>query len=449
MSNIHRLNNIVTFKPANFPPLAFHTENLEIAEISEELFASICNQTFLNSETQNQFKEWDHSENTEPALSSNPAKVQSLTINVTQLCNLKCTYCAAGGDGTFGDPVKKISIEKTLPQIQFFLDKLKESDSFTISFLGGEPLLYPDSLEIIFEFINDYQTHRAIKPRFHLTTNGTLINKETLKILKKMKADITISLDGPKEINDLTRPNKTNLGVTDLIQDNLKKILLERDQLGTIGVSGVYNQFNMNVFESFIFFRSLNVDWYEFNFDHIHHDSETSQKYCFEMKRVAETAFKIGGEKELRKIKSFSHYFKLLENQQKVHNFCGAGKSTLMIDARNNIYPCPWMVGDKEEQIGEDLHINQLRLESFQPSIIETNNCHQCWAKYLCGGGCMFIHKSHTGSKNKVSETFCERTRFMAKLSIEYFFRSRSINIIEPNKYKQHEGTLDEQLREE
>ena len=137
-----------------------------------------------------------------------PHKVRALTINVTQICNLHCSYCAAGGDGSFGDPVKKISIEKTLPQLQFFMKKLSAGDEFRLTFLGGEPLLYAEGLRLLALYAQELAADRQIKTQFVVVTNGTQFTRANIEILKQIKANITISIDGPPEINDPLRPNK-------------------------------------------------------------------------------------------------------------------------------------------------------------------------------------------------------------------------------------------------
>ena len=43
--------------------------------------------------------------------------------------------------------------------------------------------------------------------RFTLTTNGILLDDETIDFLNKEMGNVVISLDGRKEINDLMRKN--------------------------------------------------------------------------------------------------------------------------------------------------------------------------------------------------------------------------------------------------
>jgi uncharacterized protein len=132
--------------------IAFHASNMEAAEVSEELFNEMTEISLLtgdipeantvkDKEALAALEEWNQEINPSVKSGKLDFKIKSITLNVNQICNLKCTYCAAGGDGTYGEAINKISIEKTLPQLKFFISKLSEGETFSISFVGGEPLL--------------------------------------------------------------------------------------------------------------------------------------------------------------------------------------------------------------------------------------------------------------------------------------------------------------------
>src|SRR5690606_32544526 len=119
---LRRLKDILAVKAADGSLVAFHARNLEVAQISEEAWRDL--QVFDGmepSESLQELKSWEAEESSQVQTSKLDFGIRFLTLNVTQICNLHCHYCAAGGDGTFGDAVAKISIEKTLPQIKYFL----------------------------------------------------------------------------------------------------------------------------------------------------------------------------------------------------------------------------------------------------------------------------------------------------------------------------------------
>jgi len=424
---------------------AFHARNLEVAEISEEAFAEMkvinLNSSaapdidqFQDAEAGEQLQNWQEDTEFHGRTGDLKFGIRSVTINVTQICNLRCTYCAAGGDGTYGDPVTKISIEKTLPQLKFFIEKLKDGQKFTISFVGGEPLLYPEAVQNICQYVTDLKKTKNFVPVFSLITNATLVTEQVAQALKPYNLHVTVSMDGEAKTNDIMRPTKNNQSSTELTLQGLQELKKIHTNLGSLGVSAVVNKQNMNIVETYKYFQSLGFDWYEFNYDYSDKSDAANDNYIQQMQELAAYAYQQGlkknnsrqeAEAELRRIKSFDLYFKLLDDQQRILNHCGAGKSYFMIDARNQLYTCPWVVNEKSEQVGQGEQLDHVALAKYQKPLVELNNCQTCWARYLCGGGCMYIHREHTGDKHKKDYLFCKRIRGLILTTIMYYKISR------------------------
>ncbi|XGC80396.1 radical SAM protein [Bdellovibrio bacteriovorus] len=438
---LRRHKDIIAIKNGATAPVAFHARNLEVAAISEEAWDSMAPTTFDNgfvmnmlptekgvdAEAYSSLEGWD-SENSALAVTRNfGSKITSLTLNVTQLCNLHCTYCAAGGDGTYGDPITKIAVDKTLPQIEFFINKLSEGSSFTITFLGGEPLLYPEALKAIADHALKLGGAKGIRTNFNVITNATLVNDKCLEILTSIKANVTVSIDGPPENHDKARPQKNGEGSSKAAIAGLQKLLSRKNELGKILIHAVFSKKNLEVERAYRFFAEFPVNAFEFTFDITESDATANSIFMNEMARVAELAYRRGGETELRKISMFDAYFRALDDQQRTENHCGSGKSLLSIDSNNKIYACPLDVGQKSNQVGLAQEIQSEKLAELQNPLIEKNNCQTCWARYLCGGGCMFVHKTLTGNKHRKHISFCERTRYLISLTLLYYEHSRGL----------------------
>lgn len=421
-----RLKDIVAFKwKQSDKPLAFHARNLEVAEISDQTWEEMKDGS-PSSDALEELIAWEQEINPDVKSGTMNFEIKSLTINVTQICNLKCTYCAAGGDGSYGSPQTKINVEKTLPQLKFFLEKIPNGGSFRITFLGGEPLLYPEGIEEIAKYAQLVSNEKNIQAQFSIVTNGTLLTEKNIALLKKIRANVTVSLDGPKDINDQARPKKDGSGSTTSILEGLQKLTTDKNSLGTVSVHGVFNKNNLNLFKAYEFYKTLNADSYGFTYSVEENDEASNRVFVEQMNLIAEKAFAEGGEAELRKISSFEQYFSALDSQQQTENFCGAGKSFLMMDSKNNLFTCPWDVGNSEEQVGEGTYLSKERLNRYAAPLIEQNNCQTCWARFLCGGGCMFIHKKATGQKNLKDARFCFRTRSLISTALLYYKLSRA-----------------------
>jgi len=113
--------------------------------------------------------------------------------NSTRTCNLKCIHCYAHADA------KKFEGELTTEEAKSFIDDLAEFKVPVLLFSGGEPLIRPDFFELA-----EYTASKGIRPT--ISTNGTLIDKETARRIKNIGVGyVGISLDGLKEDNDKFR----------------------------------------------------------------------------------------------------------------------------------------------------------------------------------------------------------------------------------------------------
>jgi uncharacterized protein len=421
---IRRQNDIVAFKWQDLSPVAFHARNLEVAEISDELWAEMS--TPADPELGEALEAWDQEENPAVKLGKATFGIRSLTINVTQICNLKCTYCAAGGDGTYGAAQTRISVEKTLPQLKFFLERMKPGENFRITFLGGEPLLYPEGIRAIANYVQLMTAGKEVKPHFSIVTNGTLFSDENIDLLRDIKCKITVSIDGPAQFNDAVRPLRNGKGSTASVVQGLEKLFARKHELGLIILHGVFHKDNMNVVEAYKFYREMSADFFDFTYGVSEADPASNAAFIEQINQVAKLAYELGGEAALRKIGFFDNIFSTLDEQQRTENFCGAGKSYLVVDARNNLYTCPWDVGNDAEKVGQGDQINAEAIAAYQAPLIEQNNCQSCWARYICGGGCMYIHKQSTGDKHKKNKEFCVRTQSLISTAIVYYKQSRN-----------------------
>jgi putative heme d1 biosynthesis radical SAM protein NirJ1 len=113
-----------------------------------------------------------------------PGRGPVVAWNCTKTCNLKCKHCYASSDN------KRYDDELTLDESKKFIDDLKDFNVPALLFSGGEPLMKENILELL-----DYASQRKI--RSTISTNGTLLDKDVCKSLKKINLGyVGVSLDG-------------------------------------------------------------------------------------------------------------------------------------------------------------------------------------------------------------------------------------------------------------
>ena len=84
-------------------------------------------------------------------------KLQQLTLQVTQQCNLRCEYCIYSGiyDGNRTHANKRMNFEVARKAIDFFLEHSIETSDVVIGFYGGEPLLEFELIRRCVEYANE------------------------------------------------------------------------------------------------------------------------------------------------------------------------------------------------------------------------------------------------------------------------------------------------------
>ncbi len=173
-------------------------------------------------------------------------KVEKITLQLTQNCNFRCSYCAySHNNGTQRThSSKKMSLELAKKAVDFLLNHSQDSQEANVGFYGGEPLLEFDLIKDVIEYSEQVFTGKRLT--FTITTNGTLLTDEIVEYFIAHNVDMMISLDGPKEINDKSRVFAANgKGTFDTVFSKIQHISEEYPQLiGKISISMVMNPQN-------------------------------------------------------------------------------------------------------------------------------------------------------------------------------------------------------------
>ena len=152
-------------------------------------------------------------------------KIEKITLQVTQNCNLRCSYCAYSGNiyNQRSHSNKIMPYEVMTKSIDFIMEHSSNSKKINIGFYGGEPLL---EIKNIKKLINEYILPKYSEKNilYSLTTNGTVFTDENIKFLSDNNFDVLISIDGPKEIHNKNRVFVNGEGSFDVMMENLNYI---------------------------------------------------------------------------------------------------------------------------------------------------------------------------------------------------------------------------------
>ena len=118
------------------------------------------------------------------------AKPERVYIKLGTSCNLHCKYCHSEAIDVKFNPA--------------ILPVLKSFDLKRITFGGGEPLLYWDTLKQIVNYLGDTVQYKVV-------TNGTLFTQEIVDFCNSYNFLFFISVDGLNTTRDMSKPIQWDL----------------------------------------------------------------------------------------------------------------------------------------------------------------------------------------------------------------------------------------------
>jgi len=151
--------------------------------------------------------------------------IEQVTLQVTQQCNFRCSYCIYGGNTNLQrhhtNQCMSYDVAKSI--IDFYVKHSIGQDTIFVAFYGGEPLLEFDLIKRVVNYSEKVFEGKDLT--FAITTNGSLLNDENVDFMSKHNFEIIVSLDGTPEIHDRARKfAQTGEGTFGAIEKNLKKI---------------------------------------------------------------------------------------------------------------------------------------------------------------------------------------------------------------------------------
>lgn len=125
-------------------------------------------------------------------MSAPKPRLHTLHFNVTNTCNLSCSFC-------YINAVKQKTTDIPLDRIASLADEAKRVGGTRVILSGGEAFVRRDWFDI-------FQAFAEQDFRLSIVTNGILIRDRSLLKLRTLpKADIMVSLDGAEENHDAIR----------------------------------------------------------------------------------------------------------------------------------------------------------------------------------------------------------------------------------------------------
>ena len=341
--------------------------------------------------------------------------LQTLVLNLTNQCNLSCQYCYEyGADkvATSQGKAKFMDLETAKASVDLLFKEAGPRRAVHITFFGGETLMNFPLLQQTVGYANQQAAALGRSVDFSLTTNATLLTSTIIDFLAENRVGVTVSMDGPPDLHDKLRVFANGQGSYDIVAPKVRN-LIERHRTRPIAARVTLTS---GVTDVLRIFRHLKQDlgFHEVGFAPV--TSSPNRLYAINdpgMNGVLEQ-FQVLAEEWLEfALRGETHGFsnvsdtvaELCQGVNKSHP-CGAGLGLLGVGPSGDIAPCHRFVDSDSHALG---HISTGIDKSAQADFLKRGHinskydCHTCWARPLCAGGChheAFVRYGDTGHPN-------------------------------------------------
>ena len=370
---------------------------------------------------------------------------RNITFQITDDCNLCCSYCYQHNKGHHKMPfeVAKKLIDEILTNDKSINSYVKSEKAIGIvlEFIGGEPFLEVDLIDKIIDYFIEkcIILHHPWIDRFRVSicSNGVLyFTPKVQEFIKKHQTHLsfTISIDGNKTLHDACRVFPDGTGSYDLAIKAAKHYRKYYDAI--LSSKMTLSPDNIN----FVFPALVNLWENEYNFIYCNciyekgWTTEHAKILYYELKKVADYLLN----NHLERIKGTSILNLDLSQQKNISdkNFCGGDGNMLAVDYKGDLYPClrymessigqnqsPYIIGNVNDGIGYNQQTKDMiagldvTYKSQSPQ-----ECLDCPVSSECGW-CSALNYQEFGTINKRTTYTCLMHK--ARVLANYYYQNK------------------------
>lgn len=143
-----------------------------------------------------------------------------LTLQVTQACNLCCTYCYSGRKRD-----SRMPWETGVTAITRAYRSFPPHGRLDLGFFGGEPLLEAERILEWMRFARTAALSSGHTVRFNLTTNGTITDRAAWEVMLTEELELAVSCDGTPTMHDRHRRTVQGEGTATRVECTMRQLL--------------------------------------------------------------------------------------------------------------------------------------------------------------------------------------------------------------------------------
>ena len=344
--------------------------------------------------------------------------LKAMCLHVAHTCNLNCQYCFAS-QGQYHGERALMSFEVGKQALDFLIAQSGSRVNLEVDFFGGEPLM---NWQVVKDLVAYARTQEPIYHknfRFTLTTNGVLLDDEVTEFCNKEMHNVVLSLDGRKEVHDRFRVDYAGHGSYDKIVPKFQDLVRQRGGKDYY-MRGTFTHHNPDFLNDIK--AMLDLGFTELSMEPVVTAKGDPSGLTEEDLPVIMEQYEDLAKLQLERYKegrpfTFYHYMIDLTGGPCIYkriSGCGSGTEYMAVTPWGDLYPCHQFVGEEKFKLGniwDGVTNTEIQQEFASCNVYARPDCHDCWARLYCSGGCAANAYHATGSVKGVYEYGCKLFR--------------------------------------
>lgn len=330
-------------------------------------------------------------------------------------CPLGCLYCYANANLK----QESMSIETAEKAVKAYLDLKPRFPNVRFGG-GGEPTLSKKLIMHIIDVFSD------VGIKWSMITSG-IMDENFLHWLINKHVNITFSLDGPPEIQDIQRCLKSGRSSSQIVERNC---LTYRKKKGKLHVRCTLTKISLKNLDKLLrYFKEIGVTLLNIEPMYPMGRGEYNRELVLSADETVDVLLKVfeWGRQSKIVIRNVSLYHPSFFTDL---TYCGPINGTaLVVNHQGHLVACGealdashpfwsmWCIGKLEDN-HFDIDIDK-RIKIMNNSNVDSMKaCKDCFAKYICRGGCPMRRLFQTGQLNLPDQYHCFVTQMLVKALI-------------------------------
>lgn len=352
-----------------------------------------------------------------------------ISFDMSGSCNLGCSYCFEKEIQSRIGPMSSVT---ALAALDFAFKKAAGASRLALHFGSGEPLIRFDLLQSIVAEAARRAEATGQSITYELTTNATLVTEEIAAFLRDHPFNIRVSCDGPPDLHDAFRPFVGGQSSYSAVEKGLRLLLEYMPERVTVN-SVFFGR--SRLVRLWAWAKDIGVRHYHVikvgSFDNSNHGLRESELLHFreDLESVCNDLFSDIAEGRVPiDYQPITKVVRRLMIPEPITRFCGVAGSYLGVASNGTVYPCFRHLGIEQYKLGDvwnevDDGGRQRFLGHEAADVDSRPTCRDCWARYLCGGGCYADSTTYGPESLKPQVQHCPFWRTEIELAIRFYRR--------------------------